>query len=63
MRLFTVPIRTFLLFQYRDEISFNGEGCDTLSATRVAIVFYSTSTVQSSLYLGLKFEFQFKPCL
>jgi hypothetical protein len=34
-------------------ISVRGEGCDTPSVTVVAALFYSTSVVQSTLYLGL----------
>jgi hypothetical protein len=30
-----------------------GEGYDTLSVTVIATVFYSTSAVQSTVYLGL----------
>jgi hypothetical protein len=39
MRLFVVPIRTFLLFKSRDEIFCKGEGCDTPGVTIVSIMF------------------------
>jgi hypothetical protein len=39
VRLFTVPIRTFLLFKSRDEISFKGKGCDSPGVTIEATMF------------------------
>jgi hypothetical protein len=49
MRLFAVPISTFLFYKSRDKISFKGEGCDTPSVTVGATVFYGAST----MHLGL----------
>jgi hypothetical protein len=56
VRLFTVPVRTFLLYKYRDEISFKGEGCDTPSVTVVATISlqypHHVSTLFESYELG-----------
>jgi hypothetical protein len=53
VRLFVVPVRTASPSKSWDQISVRGEGYDTPSVTVAALVPYSTSTVQSTLYLGL----------
>jgi hypothetical protein len=61
--LSAVPVRTASHSKSQDEISVRGEGYDTPSVTVAASVFYSTSAVQSTLYLGLKFIVEVKSFL
>jgi hypothetical protein len=64
VRLFVVPVRTFLCFKSRDEIFFKGgEGCDTPNVTVAATVFlqYLYSVIRNVTWF--KFEFKFKSCL
>jgi hypothetical protein len=61
MRLFTVPIRTFLLYKSHVEISLKGDGCDTPSVTVVATMFYSTPTMLSTMYVGLSSNLNSNP--
>jgi hypothetical protein len=62
MRLFAVPITTFLLFKSWDEISFKGEGCDTSGVTVIGTMFlqYLCNVTINVSQFKFKFKFEFK---
>jgi hypothetical protein len=60
VRLFTAPVRTFLLFKCREEISFKAEGSDTPSITVAATIFlqYLDSVIIDVIWFKFKFEYE-----
>jgi hypothetical protein len=53
VRLFTVPIRTFLLYKSQVMISFKGEGFDTPSVLIIAIVTLQYRHHVSTVFCGI----------
>jgi hypothetical protein len=60
VRLFVVPVTTFLLFKSRGEISCKGEGYDTPGDTIAATMFlqYLYSVIIKVIWFKFKLEFR-----